>query len=174
MGLNKLDGSMIVSLIVAGIFSRLVPHPANMALVTGAAIFAGSRMDKTSGILVPLAIMFVSDLVIGTHSTMLFTWGSFALISLLANQVLFKKHTLPRLASVTIVSSILFFVISNFGVWLVGHIYPLTFSGLTTCFVNALPFFRNTIVGDVIYTGSIFGIYEGLKILLSRKSLAIS
>lgn len=174
MELNRRDYSMISSLVIAGVVSRLFPHPANMALVAGAAIFAGSKLNKLSSVLVPLSIMFVSDLIIGLHTTMIFTWGSFVVIALLANYLLHQKNTVLRIVFTTFTSSVIFFVISNFGVWLVGHMYTHTFPGLITCFINALPFFRNTIVGDAIYTASIFGIYEVSKIIVSKKYFVTS
>ncbi|MBP9670056.1 hypothetical protein KBD75_01495 [Candidatus Woesebacteria bacterium] len=166
MELNNSKTQIVIGLIFAGIISRIVPHPLNMALVTGATIFAGSRLGKLEGVIVALGSMAISDLILGAHDTMLFTWGSFALIALLSHKVLSTKLNLSRLAITTLSSSLIFFVISNFGVWLVGNMYALTFSGLVTCYVNAIPFLRNMIVGDALYTSVIFGVY----FFLSRKN----
>jgi uncharacterized membrane protein len=166
MELHNSKVQIVIGLIVAGIISRIFPHPLNMALITGATIFAGSRLGKIEGVIVALGSMAVSDLILGSHDTMFFTWGSFALIALLSHKVLSKKLNVSRLAITTLSSSLIFFAISNFGVWLVGNMYALTLSGLVSCYVNALPFFRNTIVGDTLYTSAIFGVY----FFLIRKS----
>jgi hypothetical protein len=169
MAPNKLNYPMIYALVAAGILSRLVPHPANMALVTGAAIFAGTKLNKLQSLAVPLCIMLVSDLLLGFHSTMFFTWGAFALIAVVANLVLHKRQSVTRFAATTVSASFIFFLISNLGVWLVDGMYPQTLLGLITCYVNALPFFRNTLIGDALYTSAIFGIFEGVKLLSAKK-----
>jgi uncharacterized membrane protein len=159
MELHKNKTQIVIGLILAGIISRIFPHPLNIALITGATIFAGSRLGKIEGVIVALGSMAISDLILGSHDTMFFTWGSFALIALLSHQILSKKLTISRLAITTLSSSFIFFAISNFGVWLVGNMYALNLPGLVSCYVNALPFFRNTIIGDALYTSVIFGVY---------------
>ncbi len=150
--------AIISSLIFAGVLSRLAPHPLNMALVTGATIYGATKLTRRDTLIVPLAIMFVTDAVLGFHTTMLFTWGAFALIAVLAHAVLSGKTTLTRVAATTLSSSVIFFVISNLGVWLTGHMYTLDLAGFVACYVNALPFFQNTLIGDALYTASVFGL----------------
>lgn len=158
MAPNKQSLTLIIGLVLAGILSRLAPHPLNMALVTGATIYGASKLTRLESVMVPLLIMLATDLVLGFHSTMLFTWGAFALIALLSHLVLHKQTTVGRVAFTTLSSSVIFFVISNLGVWMVGNMYSLNMAGLVSCFVNAIPFFQNTLIGDAVYTASIFGL----------------
>lgn len=106
----------------------------------------------------PLAVMVVSDLIIGTHDTMPFTWGAFMLITLLGMSLRDVRNRwrvpLGALGSATI-----FFVISNFGVWLEGKMYAPTLAGLQECFVAALPFFRTTLLSDLAFSVLFFGAF---------------
>src|SRR5213593_4904638 len=123
--------------------SRLLPHPPNVAPVAAMALFAGAQFSHlAAACAVPLAAMVLSDVLLGFHSTMPFVYGSFLLIVLVGTQVRRRKTSLPVVMA-TLASSVLFFVITNFGVWVTGTLYPKTWAGLTTAYVAALPFFRN-------------------------------
>jgi LPXTG-motif cell wall-anchored protein len=102
--------------------------------------------------------MMASDLIIGMHNTVLFTWGGFVLIALLG--VWIKKHKTPaRAGYASLISSLVFYLVSNFGVWAMGW-YPRNFSGLVSCYVMALPFLRNFTIATIFYTALFFGLYE--------------
>ena len=154
-------------LILMGIFLRLVPHVPNVAPVAAIALFSGVYLDKRIVPWVPLAIMAVSDILIGFHDMVLFTWGAFLLIGFIGMWLRDRKSPGTIMAT-TVLSSILFFVISNFGVWLVW--YPMTPAGLVDCYVKALPFLRNTMAGNVIFAFIMFGAYELARRLVSGKS----
>jgi formate-dependent nitrite reductase membrane component NrfD len=93
------------------------------------------------------------------YSGSLFTYGAFALIVVLGMFTL-KKVRVPNLAVSALGASVIFFIVSNFGVWLTSGMYPPTFSGLMTCYTAGIPFFHNTILGDLVYTGVLFGAFE--------------
>ena len=146
----------IFLLIIIATLSRVIPHPPNFTPITAIALFSITRLDnKLLASLIPLICLYISDLFLGFYSINIFVYSSFLLISLLGNYI--GKINL----SSVVLSSILFFTISNFGVWLLG--YPRTIEGFLTCYVNAIPFFGFTILGDLIYSFLIKFIYESLK-----------
>ena len=149
---------ILFGLIGLGILSRLVPHPWNATPVMAIALFAGAYLPKRWAILLPLAIVAASDLVIGWHDTIPFTWGAFALTGLLGWWVR-RGPTPTRIIGASLAGSVLFFLITNFGVWILGELYPRTAAGFWQCYVAAVPFFRSTLLGDLVYTAVFFGGY---------------
>ncbi len=158
---------MPVAIILFALLLRLIPHPPNFAPIAAMALFGGAYLNKKYALIVPLVALFVSDIVIGFHSTMPFVYGSFILIGLIGIW-LQKRKSLQFVFGSTIFSSILFFVITNFGVWSVGDLYPRTLDGLIRSYYLALPFFRNTVIGDLIFVGLFFGSFELALRLLQR------
>jgi hypothetical protein len=137
--------------------TRLIPHPYNFAPITAVALFGGAYFfDKRLAFLVPLSAMLLSDLLIGFHSQMQAVYASFAVIVCVGFWIQ-KQRTVSRIAGAAIASSILFFVVTNFGVWAFDSLYPKTIEGVAACYVAALPFFQNTLLGDMVYTTVMFG-----------------
>jgi hypothetical protein len=153
-----LIGSILI-LVVA--LSRLIPHPVNFTPIAAIALAGGVYLEKRFALIIPLAALFISDLFIGFHNTILFVYGSFVLIGFMGLWLKSHKKFFPVIGTI-ILSSILFFIITNFGVWLTGGgwFYPKTWQGLVECYVMAIPFFRNTLAGDLIFTGVLFGLFE--------------
>lgn len=147
---NKKNSIIIIFMIVA-VLTRLLPHLPNFTPVTAVALFGGLYLsNKVLAYMLPLVIMVISDVFLGFSSITLFVYFAFVIISFIGIQA--KK---PSLA-VVLLSSISFFVITNFGVWLLG--YPKTWTGFVECYTLALPFFRNSLMGDLFYSGVlIFG-----------------
>src|SRR5205085_7403433 len=109
--------TVLVCMIIAAAASRLIPHPPNMASIAAVALFGGAYLpDKRLAFLVPLAALFLSDLGLGLYSHMEIIYGSFALLVCIG-LLLRRKRTPLRIAGAALLSSLLFFVISNFGVW---------------------------------------------------------
>lgn len=147
-----------VILILFAAFSRLLPHPANFTPIAAIALFSGAYLDKKYLYIVPVAAMLLSDMVLGFHNTMIWVYGSFVLIAFIGMWL--KSHKrIGFIAGTTLVSSILFFVVTNFGMWTTGY-YGMTWNGLVECYTMAIPFFRNTIAGDLVYVALMFGVYE--------------
>jgi hypothetical protein len=136
---------------------RLIPHPPNFTPIEAMALFGGTYLvDKRSAFAVPLLAMYLSDLLLGPDATMPFIYGSIALTVALGFWV--RRSDSPhRIGLAALASSIVFFVVSNFGVWFQGGLYPRTLEGLTACYVAAIPFFRNTLAGNALYTILLFG-----------------
>lgn len=155
-----------VLLILFAAFSRLIPHPMNFAPIAAIALFAAVYLDKKYSIIIPLAALVISDAILGFYAGIEWVYGSFVLIALVGFWL--KKRVSGAgtgkktafVAGTTIFSSILFFVFTNFGVWLSGMYYDMSFSGLAQCYTMAIPFFRNTLAGDLVFTGAMFVIYE--------------
>ncbi len=153
---------LVVGLIVLGILARLVPHPWNATPVMAIALFGGTYLSKRWGVLLPLAIVGVSDWLIMWHRTVPFTWAAFALTGTLGWWL--RRHPNPwRILCASLTGSWAFFLITNFGVWAVGGLYPPTAPGLWECYLAGLPFFRNTVGGDLVYTAAFFGAYAHLR-----------
>lgn len=148
-----------IFIIVIAVLLRLVPHIPNMTPIAAMALFGGAYLNKKYALLVPLAAMVVSDLFLGFSQITFFVYISFLLIGGLG--LLLRHHkTMPWIIGASLASSILFFILTNFGVWVLYNFYPKTIAGLMECYIAGIPFFRNTIIGDLFYTGVFFGGYE--------------
>ena len=150
--------SLVIGLIILGVVSRLIPHPWNATPVMAIALFGGTYLSKRFAIVLPLAIIILSDLLIGLHNTILFTWGAFVLTGMLAWWIR-RRPDATRILTGAVAGSVLFFIVTNFGVWVAGGLYPRTAAGLWECYVAAIPFFRNTLLGDAVCTTALFGGY---------------
>lgn len=150
---------LALGLVLIGVASRLLPHEPNFTALGAIALFSGVYLSKKYSLSILLITMFISDTYLGFHPTMPWVYGSFILISLLSS--LFKNVTL-----LPIMSSVLFFIITNFGVWVSGNMYTHNLNGLLECYLLATPFFRGTFAGDVFYTTALFG---GLSLVKNWK-----
>lgn len=154
----SLDIAIAIALIFLAVGLRLLPHAANFAPVAAIAIFGGAILPRRLALWVPLTAMMISDLFIGFYSTMPITWGCYVLIALASSQWL-RKPSFLRGASLTLFSSLFFFFVTNFAVWVWGNMYAHSWNGLAQCYTLALPFFRNTALSDMFYTASLFGVF---------------
>jgi hypothetical protein len=159
---------LAAGLAVLGVLSRLVPHPWNAAPVTAIALFAGTYFSKRWSLVLPLAVVILSDLLIMWHRTAPFSWLAYALAAMLGWWL--RARTTPgRVLCASLAGSCLFFLISNFGVWALEHMYPKTPLGLWECYLAGLWFFRHTLIGDLVYTVLLFGAYSAAgRFLLGR------
>jgi len=158
-----------ILLIVITALTRLVPHLPNFAPLVAISLFSGVYLKKKWSFLLPLGLYILTDLILGLHNTVLFTWGSIILIFFLG-RILSGSKTPVSTAAYTLLSSFIFFLISNFGVWLMGW-YTRTGQGLITCFNMAIPFFRTSLISDLVYVFVLFTIYE---LALSRGTACAS
>jgi hypothetical protein len=164
---NSARHSTIVMMILAAAFSRLIPHAPNFTAIGAMALFAGAQLDsKRVAVFVPLMALFLSDLVIGFHDTMLFVYGAVALVALVG-RFGWAQWRWKGLAGLSLFSSLLFFGITNFGVWMSG-MYASTWQGLVTCYAMAIPFLQTQILGDLFFAGVIFGLFAALQALGRR------
>jgi hypothetical protein len=166
---------VVVGAVFFAAITRLFPHPPNFAPITAMALFGASTLaDRKLGILTPLLALFVSDMCIeiayrngwwpyrGVYEGMWVIYLANVLIILIG--LLLRKHrTIPAIAGATLAGSVVFFIVTNFGVWAFGGLdlygipYPRTWDGLLTCYTAAIPFFKYTLFGDIVYCTALFG-----------------
>ncbi|HUO22203.1 MAG TPA: DUF6580 family putative transport protein [Caulobacteraceae bacterium] len=159
----------LIVLIVGAVASRLAPHPWNLTSVAAVALFSGAYLeDRRLALVVPLAALLISDMALGFYKGMSVVYLSFALIVALGFWL--RRHRSPlAVAGATLTGSLLFFGLTNLGVWAFGGLYPHTGAGLAACFTAALPFYRGTLEGDGLYSLILFGGFA----LLERKVVAL-
>lgn len=150
-------------------FSGALP---NFSPVAATALFGGTYLNKKWALALPILIMVLSDLVIGFDGffSRAYVYGSFILTGFIGlwirNHKSFTNVLLGAFAS-----SVLFFLITNFGVWAHSSLYDKTINGLMQSYLMGLPFFRNTLLGDLFYTGVFFGGFELASHYLRRVNL---
>lgn len=156
------DYSLALLLITIGVFFRAMPHPDNFNPVTAIALLGGVTLPVWLALTIPLLIMIVSDFLIGFHDLVFFTWAFFVLMTFVG--LFIQKN--PKVMSVFLGAaggSVLFFALSNLAVFLFENMYPKTWAGFVECFTMALPFFQNTLLGDLTYTTILFGLFAVAK-----------
>jgi len=158
-----------VVIILLAVIARLIPHAPNFAPIGGLALFSGANFKKKSALLIPLAAMFLSDIFLGFHKTIPYVYASFIIIALIGG--LIKSNKWQSLLKASLVSSVLFFLITNFGVWATGTMYQKNLSGLIQSYGFGIPFFRNTLISDLFYTFSFFYGYRFLSNFAFKKIL---
>lgn len=148
-------------LIFLGAILRVIPHPANFAAISAIALFGGAYLNKKVALVLPLAAMIVSDFFIGFDSitSRLVIYAVFLMIGALGYLIRDRK-SIGTVLGASLFASVLFFLITNLPFVHPNGLYPSTFAGTITSYANALPFFRNTLLGDLFYTSIFFGSYE--------------
>lgn len=161
------------ALILFALFTRVLPHPMNFTPIGAIALFAGAYLSYKRTWLIPIAALVVSDAIIGFYDpiSMFFVYLGFAASAVLGRYFLQHKRTVLNVAGTTLAGATVFFVLSNFGMWLTGLAYPMTLEGLIQCYVMAIPFFGNTLLGDAMYVILLFGSYELLRAYLKPTSI---
>lgn len=152
---------LAIALTVAGAVARIMPHPWNFAPVGSISLFGGARLRGWQAFLLPLVLMAITDPLVGGYSVATpFVYLSF-LITVWIGRRLQSTESPVRIGAASVIASVLFFVLSNFGTWL-GW-YPHTWTGFTTCYVMAIPYFGRTLASDLLYTGILFGLHSWLS-----------
>lgn len=175
---TKFRTGVLLLMIVMAALSRLLPHPDNVTPVGAMALFGGAYFSrKYLAFLVPLLAMWLSDLVLNNiiYARLypdyydgfvwmgnLWVYASFILIGLVGMSLL-KKVTMRNVVGTSLIGSVIFFLITNFGAWMVDPLYPKTTGGLLAAYGAGIPFFRNTLLGDLVYCGILFGGFEWAK-----------
>src|SRR5882762_8889622 len=176
---NKPMIIIAAGLILIAAISRLLPHPPNFAPIASLAIFGGAVIgNKKYALILPLGALLLSDTLLELFTdtkgfydiSQSFVYGAVILITFLATRI--KKINTKNILFACIWSGAIFFVLSNFGVWLNGLYYPKTFNGLMQCYYAAIPFYKNELFGsfllnqfmaNVFYTAVLFGAYAVVK-----------
>ena len=145
------------AILILGFVSRVFVHVPNFTPVIALALLGGATLNRKTAMVLPVAILALTDLVLGLHPTMPFTWGSVALIAALGSW-LRGRQNIKNVTLFSIASAVVFFIITNFGCWL--FMYPRNGAGFEACFIAALPFFRSMLASTLIYSAVFFGGYE--------------
>ena len=157
--MNKHRIIALTILILAAIALRFLPQPPNFTPVAALALFSGVFFrDRFWALVMPLFVLVITDLFLGWHNTILFVYGSFALIVLIGQAI--KSHvSVGLVAGGGITGAMLFFIITNFGVWLTGSMYPKTWEGLAAAYIAAIPFLHYMIISTLFYSAVFFGVF---------------
>ena len=175
----KLSHWILPILILIAALSRIIPHPVNVTPIATIGLFGAAYFNrKILAYIVPLISLFISDLIINNvmlssyygHFTVfypgaLFVYLGFTLIAILGFVIL-KKIKISNIIISSLIASGIFFIVSNLGTFFMGGMYPKTWEGLVLCYTAALPYFPNTILGDLFYVGVLFGGFELIKLNL--------
>jgi hypothetical protein len=154
---NRTRLAILLLAILAAAMMRLIPHPPNFTPIGAMALFGGAYLGRRwLAFAAPLGALLLSDLVLGFYSGMAFVYAATALAVLLG-WALQARRSPVRVVGAALASAVLFFLVTNFGMWLFSGFYPLTAAGLAACFVAALPFFQNSLAGDLVFCGLLFG-----------------
>jgi hypothetical protein len=167
-------------MIVLAALSRLLPHPPNFSPVEAMALFGGAYFAKRwIGVVIPLIAMLSSDIVLGlingglylqhfTSLSFLLVYGCIAVSALMGFGLREKVNTL-RVFGYSLAGSVLFYVVTNFGVWLTATSMPgseACIAGIVPCYVSAIPFFKWTVLGTLFYSVLMFGGFALLRMKL--------
>lgn len=154
---------ILAGMIFIAAFSRLIPHPPNFTAVAAIALFGGVYFSsRYIAFILPLIALLITDLIIGFHNTMWAVYLSFIIVVLIGMSLKNKKK-IGNIFLASVSASVLFFIVSNFAVWLAGGLYPKTAEGLAICFTAAIPFFHYNLLGDLFFVGILFGTFELVK-----------
>lgn len=172
---NALVGYMkyriAVGLIVLAVLTRLLPHPHNFTPIAAVGLFGASVFNRRwLAFAVPFLSLFLSDLylnnVVYGHLFDHWVWfgslwvyAAFGLVIVVGRLLLRTKRGAGRVVLASLSASVIFFLLTNFGVWATSGMYPHTLAGLGTCYAAGLPFFGNTLMGDLLYSTALFGGY---------------
>lgn len=169
---NNNTRQVLIAIIIITLASltRFMPHPFNFTAVGAMALFSGAVIrDKRYAFLLPVIVMFMTDLFIGFHFSILPVYGCFAFTVWLGTKIKKKKTLLP-IAAASLTSSVIFFLVTNLPFWYLDlKLYPMTFSGTIQSYEMAIPFFKNQVLGDLLYNALLFGIYS----IVNRKNLIL-
>ena len=152
--------SSILILVTILAFSRLIPHPPNFTPLLGMAVFSGVIFDrKILAFVVPLMAMLLSDMVIGFHSSMPIIYFAI-MLNVGVGFLLVSKFSYLKSFLALISGAIIFFIVTNFAVWLGSGMYSQDLGGLMVCYIMALPFFQNTLLSTLIYGMGAFYLFN--------------
>lgn len=165
------SAGVAVALIILATLLRIAPHPANFAPVMAVALFGGAVLPRRLAVITPLLAMIISDVVIGMYDwrIMLTVWACYGIVAL-ASSYWLRSGNVARGAALTLAASTSFFAVTNFAVWAASGMYTHTWQGLSDCYYMALPFFRNTMLSDMLYTILLFAAWR-LALLAATRML---
>jgi len=169
---TKTKFAIATLLVTFGVAGRLMPHAWNFAPIIAIGIFAGARLGKIYGFILPVLAMFISDAFIGYYDWRIniIVYASMGLSGAIGIALRNRRGVLS-IVSGSIAGSTLFYLITNAAVWFFGHMYPAGMKGLMMSLSAGIPFYRSAIMGDLWYSLSFFGLYELALLIYRNKEL---
>ena len=171
--LNQKNILLLFIICMVAAATRLIPYEMLNFTAVGALAFMGGAMieNKWLRYILPIGLMAITDLVLNTVIYSEFTGGSFFydgmfwvyipfIISVAVGRIILKEASAGKVVFAGLVSGIIFFLISNFGVWMSGSLYPKTAGGLLEAYYMGLPFVRNTLAGNIVFGLAIYAAWE--------------
>jgi hypothetical protein len=154
-----------VGLTILAALARLAPHAPNFTPVGGLSLFAGARLRGWRMYLLPLALMLVTDPLVGGYSFATpFVYAGFLINVWLGSRLLRSTESPLRIGAAAGIGSLQFFIITNFGVWLqFPTTYAHTVPGFVSCYMAAIPFYGRTLAADLLYSAALFGLHAWLS-----------
>ena len=151
---------MLAFLVLAlGAMTRLIIHAPNFTPVLALALFGGVYLKKKQALVLPVILLAATDIILGYHQTIFFTWGCIVLIAAMGIWVKNNKNTKTIFGS-SLLAAVVYYIVTNLGVWLTTGMYPMNLSGLAECYYVAIPYFRNTLISTFAYTFLLFTAYD--------------
>ena len=159
---NNKQFGVIALLILLATLSRLIEHPLNFVPISAIILFGTAHFkEKWQVFLIPLFATLISDILISGWYFNIWIYTSYFLILLFGVKLYSKEISISNMLGGTVGASLIFFIISNFGAWL--SMYPFNFDGLLSCYINAIPFYHNTLGSNLFYAAILFGSYDILQ-----------
>ena len=156
--------TLLIALVTLGALTRLIPHEANVTSLGAVALFAAFTLRHTwLAYLAPVAALLLSDIGLSlSDENYVFGWINLFVLAAFCMTVFGGRYlgraTAVKVGGAVIASSLVFFIITNFGAWLTGlGGQPMTFSGLTATYLAGIPFFWKTLAGTALYSTPLFG-----------------
>ena len=176
--MNEKRFAMIAAVVLVAMAaaSRAVPHPWNFTPMIAVALFGGARLERAwVAVTALVACLVAGDLAVGAfpYDGMAWVYGAMIAITLGGRLLATRRGVLPAIVG-ALAAGAFFFVVSNLGVWIGGGLYPHTAQGLVDCYAAAVPFYRNEVVGDLIFTGALFGLHAAATQLYVRAAATAS
>jgi hypothetical protein len=151
-----------IGIVLLGACARLIPHPWNFTPLVAIGLFAGTYARTVwAAVATTLFSLVLSDLALGFYQGFWVVYAA-ALVPVLAGRLAGRRPAMAAIAGAGLASSLSFFLITNFGVWAGGALYPHTLAGLAACYEAGIPFYRNQLAGDVFYVLLMFGAYAAI------------
>ncbi|MBI1324504.1 hypothetical protein GC170_15150 [bacterium] len=153
---------------VAGIMGRMLPHQPNATPTAALALVAGAALGMRSALLLPMIVLMATDLFLGTYEplVMVSVYACMAIPAFVGSNLIGERRKPLVIAGSAAICSGIFFIVTNFAVWASGEWYDRTFAGLVACYTAALPFFRNMLAADLLWSGVLF---TGLALIESYR-----
>jgi hypothetical protein len=158
--MNKKECTLLCGLIILLAISRLIPHPWNITPIGALTLFSGAYLSRNKLYMLPVVSIIIGDIIAGFYAplVMIFVYLGFLASAIIGKSLLKQKRSINRLGLAVISAAMIFYLLSNFGMWL--DAYPHTVEGMLLCYLNGLPYLGKSLLGDAFYVVILFGAFQ--------------